>query len=225
MCGRFTSFLTPKLIAEIFGVPVPDNLEPRYNIAPTQKVPIVRESGEGHRFLSSARWGLVPHWADDIAIGNKMINARSETIHERASFRQAIRTRRCIFPVSGFYEWSTTPDGKIPHYITLRDELPLAIAGIWETWKFPDGQELESCAILTTAANSLLAGIHDRMPVILHQVEFALWLDRTVNDPHKLQNLYLPYPSELMQRWKVSPLVNSPAHDSIECVQPLQTAP
>jgi len=219
MCGRFTSLLTPELLAVIFDVLPPESTTQRYNIAPTQQVQIVRESSDGGRYLSFARWGLVPHWADDISIGSKMINARSETVHEKASFKQAIKSRHCIIPASGLYEWSATPNGKIPHYITLSDGQPLPFAGIWETWKSPDGQLLETCSILTTAANSLMSLIHERMPVILHHGEFDQWLDPGDADPQHLQHFYQPYPSELMQLWQVSTLVNSPRKDSPACIE------
>ena len=166
------------------------------------------------------RWGLVPHWAKDQAIGSKLINARCETVAEKPSFRNAIRHRRCIVPASGFFEWAATPKGKVPHYITTRDCSPFSLAGIWETWEDPDGGVLESCALLTTEANSLMATIHERMPVILQHADFSLWLDRTVTDPHQLQHLYRPYPDSPMQEWPVSTFVNSPVHYGEECIHP-----
>ena len=193
-------------------------LAPRYNIAPTQEILTVRSASDGGRYASLMKWGFVPHWAKDASIGSRMINARSETVHEKPAFRQAIKTRRCIVPASGFYEWSTGEHGKIPHYITMRDDSPLPFAGIWKSWKDLDGQAVETCAILTTSANSLMAPIHDRMPVILHPAEFDLWLDRTVNDPTELKRLFQPYPSELMQEWTVSTLVNSPRNEDSVCI-------
>lgn len=220
MCGRFTSLLTPELLALVYEIQSKIDLQPRYNIAPTQDVLVVREDFAGGRYPSYARWGLIPHWAKDMSIGSRMINARSESVHEKPAFRQAIRTRRCIVPASGFFEWSATPAGKVPHYITMRDGSPFSFAGIWESWKAPDGNNMETCSILTTAANSLMATIHDRMPVILHQGEFQLWLDRTVNDPHELQRLYQPYPAELMQEWQVSTAVNSPLNSDPSFIDP-----
>lgn len=224
MCGRFTSLLSPELLAEIFGITSAPFLVPRYNIAPTQQVPIIRAAPDKGRILTGARWGLVPHWAKDISIGSKMINARCETVHEKSAFRLAIRNRRCIIPVSGFYEWQTVEGGKHPHYVTIRDGLPFAVAGIWETWKSPEGEAIETCAILTTVANSLMAKLHDRMPVILHRAEYDHWLDRTVNDPQELKRLYQPYPADLMQEWEVSTVVNSAAHDTEECVRPIEVS-
>lgn len=225
MCGRFTFAISPELLAEVFGVSILEELPRRYNIAPTQQVWIIRGSASEGRSLSSVRWGLVPHWAKDLSIGSRMINARCETVHEKPAFRQAIRSRRCILPASGFFEWAATPNGKVPHYVTMRDGSPLAFAGIWESWKTHDGESLETCAILTTAANSLVAHLHDRMPVLLHPTEFGLWLDRSVNDHEKLKRLYQPYPAELMQEWEVSTVVNSPNHETAETISPLLSLP
>jgi putative SOS response-associated peptidase YedK len=212
MCGIFTFAIPPELLAEIFGVTVFQDLPLHDTIAPGQHAPIIRDAATDGRYMSTARWGLVPHWTKDLSIGNRMINARCETVHENPSFRIAIRARRCIVPASGFFEWATTSTGKLPHYITMRERSPLAFAGIWDSWKTPEGEVLETCAILTTTANSLMAVLHDRMPVILHPTEFDLWLDRSMNNPEKLQRLYQPYPSELMQEWEVSTPVNSPPH-------------
>ena len=221
MCGRFTSFLSPEILKNTFGVQAPPDFSPRYNIAPTQQVWIIRGSATGGRHRPR-RWGLVPHWAEDLSIGSRMINARCETVHEKPAFRQAIHSRRCIVPASGFFDWATTPTGKIPHYVTMRDGSPLAFAGIWESWKTPEGKTLETCAILTTAANSLMAPIHDRIPVILHPTEFDHWLDRSLNNPKKLQRFYQPYPAELLQEWEVSTAVNNPAHETPETITPVQ---
>jgi putative SOS response-associated peptidase YedK len=224
MCGRFTFAISPELLAEVFGVPVLEELPPRYNIAPSQQVPIIREAATEERNLSSVRWGLVPHWAKDLSIGNRMINARCETVHEKPAFRQAIRARRCIVPASGFFEWDASPAGKFPHYVTMRDNSPLAFAGIWDSWKTPDGEILETCAILTTTANSLMAPLHDRMPVLLHPTEFELWLDRSMNNPEKLQRLYQSYPAELLQEREVSSMVNNPTHDTPENITPVNAS-
>jgi len=212
----------PELLAEIFGVTVPRDFPARYNIAPSQQVPIIRNAATGGRYLSFVRWGLVPHWAKDTSIGSRMINARSETAHEKPAFRIAIRARRCIIPANGFFEWDHSGKGRIPHYITMRDGSPIAFAGIWDSWKSTDGELLETCSILTTTANSLIATLHERMPVILHPTEFNLWLDRSMNMPEKLERLYLPYPSELLQSWEVSELINKPSLETPETIVPLQ---
>jgi len=222
VCGRFTSLLAPELLAVIYEVFPPEHTSQRYNIAPTQQVAIVRESIDASRSLSSAHWGLIPHWAKDRSIGSRMINARSETVHEKPAFRQAIKTRRCIIPASGFYEWTATPVGKQPYYITMRDGSPFSFAGIWDSWTAPDGSELESCSILTTSANTLMASIHDRMPVILYQGEFDRWLDPGNTDPRHLQHFYQPYPPELMTAWQVSRQVNSASHNAADCIQAIE---
>jgi len=225
MCGRFTSLLTPELLEETFGIRLPPDIQPRYNIAPTQQIRIIRQAATGGRYLSSVRWGLVPHWAKDLSLGSHMINARCESVHEKPAFRIAIRARRCIIPASGFFEWDHSGKVRIPHYITLKDGSPLAFAGLWDSWKTPQGDSLESCAILTTVSNSLVATLHDRMPVILHPSEFDLWLDRSMNDPEKLKRLYQPYPSELLQEWEVSTIVNSPSQETAETISPLLDSP
>jgi putative SOS response-associated peptidase YedK len=223
MCGRFTSLLSPEIIASTYGVSAPPLLETSYNVAPTQSVIAIRQRADCRREAAIVRWGLIPSWAKDSSIGNKLINARCETVAEKPSFRTAIRQRRCTVPASGFFEWAATANGKIPHYVTMNDGSPLSLAGIWESWKNSDGEITESCALLTTEANSLMATIHERMPVILHQADLDLWLDRAVTEQKGLQRLYKPYPSELMQEWPVSTFVNSPAHNSEECIHRLRS--
>ncbi|MBJ6726416.1 SOS response-associated peptidase [Geomesophilobacter sediminis] len=218
MCGRFTIILPPEVLAEIFGLPELPRIEARYNIAPTQEVVVIRQNAEGLRQLVTMKWGLIPSWAKDPHIGNKLINARCESVHEKPAFRQAICTRRCVIPASGFYDWTHT-DKKIPFYVSMADGSPMAFAGIWDSWKAPDGSRLESFTILTTNANSLIAPIHDRMPVILHPAEFDLWLDRDITEPEKLTRLYQPYPSDLLRAWPVSSLVNSPRNETPACIE------
>lgn len=222
MCGRFTSLLTPELLAVIYGVMAPPVLEPRYNIAPTTQILVVRNSQAAARETAWLRWGLIPSWARDSSIGARMINARSETVHEKPAFRQALQTRRCIIPASGFYEWAGAGASKAPHYITARDGTPLSFAGIWEQWSPPDGTSLQSVAILTTQANQLMAPIHDRMPVLLSPADLPIWLDSSIRDPLRLQQLYQPYPAELLQEWQVATLVNNPKNNTDACIQPIQ---
>lgn len=220
MCGRFTLTLTPETLRIIFGIPELPPLSPRYNIAPTQPVLIVRTRAQGGREAVLARWGLVPSWAKDPAIGNKLINARSESVFEKPSFRHAIRGRRCIVPASGFYEWHTVEGtGKQPRYVTAADGGPLAFAGLWEEWRAPDGGTLESCCILTTAANSLVAAIHDRMPVILPPEAYGTWLDPGLSCGEELARLLGPAPPEELAAVRVSTLVNSPGNDSPRCLE------
>ncbi len=192
MCGRFVIELSPDLVTKFFGLTEVPDLPPRYNVAPTQPVPVIREAADGSRRLSLMRWGLVPAWAKEP--GEGLINARCETVNEKPSFRQAFRQRRCIIPASGFYEWSKVDGRKVPYYVRMADGAPMPFAGLWEAWRSPEGQVLETCAILTTAANATVAPIHDRMPVILHPDEFGLWLDRQVHDAERLTALVCPVP-------------------------------
>ena len=221
MCGRFTSLLAPELLDAIFGVKAASSMQPRYNIAPSQQIAVIRQDSEGNNQLFDAHWGLIPSWAKDASIGSHTINARAETIHEKPAFRHAIRYRRCIIPASGFYEWRHEGKKASPLYIRMKDGQPMCFAGIWEHWKPEEGEEIESCSIITTSSNSLIKSIHDRMPVILCPGDFDLWLNRNMHDPEKLKPLYQPYPADLIEMYPVSPLVNSPRNDSPEFIEPL----
>jgi putative SOS response-associated peptidase YedK len=205
-------------VEQFFGVPDVPEIIPHYNIAPSQQILAICQNGDGYRHARSFRWGLVPSWSKDPAIGNKMINARSETVGEKPSFRGPIRYHRCIIPANGFYEWSRQGNEKVPFYIHRKDQEPLAFAGIWDTWKFMD-EVIESCSILTTDANSVVSKLHDRMPVILSQSEFDSWLDRQVTDVEKLRPHFTPYPSDLLNVSQISSLVNNPRNDSPECLK------
>jgi len=196
------------------------DLPPRFNIAPSQQIAAVRQQNGGDRELTFLQWGLIPSWSKDPAIGYKMINARSETVHEKPSFKQAFLARRCIIPASGFYEWEKVGKEKVPHYIHLRDGDVMSLAGLWERWKSPEGKELETCTILTTAANSLIKKVHDRMPVILHRAEFNIWLNREIDDINRLTELFHPYPSDQLEEYVVTKAVSSPSNDSSECIIP-----
>jgi putative SOS response-associated peptidase YedK len=218
MCGRFVIDLSPDRVATFFGLAATPDLPPRYNIAPTQPVPVIRQSPDGRRQLSLLRWGLVPAWSREAGAGQ--INARAETVNEKPSFRQAFRQRRCIIPAGGFYEWQKRDTGKVPHYVCMADGEPMPFAGIWEAWRAPHGQVLESCAILTTSANSAVAPIHERMPVILPTGAFALWLDPQLHDTERLTPLLTPLPADRIVAFEVSPLVNNPVHDGPECIAP-----
>jgi putative SOS response-associated peptidase YedK len=193
----------------------------RYNIAPTQEVPIVRQT-DGQRRLSLARWGLIPSWADDPKIGNRMINARSEEIAAKPAFRGAIKSRRCLIPADGFFEWRKEGSRKQPYYIRLRDERPFAFAGLWERWNKSDGPPIESCTILTTTANDTLKPLHDRRPVILSPNDYGVWLDAGVTDPTKLNYLYEPYPGDELLASPCNPVVNSAKSDCPECIELLK---
>lgn len=224
MCGRFTLDTTGREIARQFEVVNELELGPRYNIAPTQESPVVglREAG-ADRKASLLRWGLVPFWADDPKIGNKMINARAETVADKPAFRAAFKRRRCVVPASGFYEWKPTDDGKQPYYIKRADDSLLGFAGLWEHWSDDEtGESIDSFTILTGEPNDLLGEIHDRMPVILQPNDYGFWLDPENDDKEALQELVLqPYPSEQLEAYPVSTHVNSPQNDDPGCIEPL----
>jgi putative SOS response-associated peptidase YedK len=224
MCGRFTFQIPPELLAEIFDLSELPALPFRHNIAPTQQVPAIRRYGDGQNHLDFLQWGLIPSWAQEKSIGSKMINARSETVTEKPSFRQAIRYRRCLVLASGFYEWAQVEKEKQPWYIQLKDGAPMVFAGLWETWKSPEGDSIESCTILTTAANRLVEPLHDRMPVILSRDEYRTWLERHTTDPSSLKKMFQPYPADLMEKWEVSPSVNSVKNESADLVLPVPGA-
>ena len=223
MCGRFALYSDPFTLASSFKAKALSELRPRYNVAPTQKIPIVREEAEKKRF-AIARWGLIPHWAKDMKIGYSMINARAETVASKPAFRNAFRYRRCLIPADGFYEWQVIPGSKTkqPWFIVLEDREPMAFAGLWERWRSPEGEESESCSIIVTDANELMSPIHERMPVILAPEDWDVWLESETKDAQALQNLLKPYPAEDMKAWTVSTKVKSPRNDSVECLETLE---
>ncbi len=221
MCGRFTRSQSIPAIAEEFGVEeVSCDLGPSYNIAPTQKVAVVIT--DGVKQLVPVRWGLVPSWAKDLSVGNRMINARAETITEKASYRNAFKKRRCLVVADGFYEWQGQGVAKRPVYIRLKSGKPFGFAGLYEVWKSPEGEEVKTCAIITTDANELMKPIHDRMPVIIPSELQDEWLDPKTADPSHLLGLLKPSPSEGMEAYPVSKLVNSPRNNSPECIKRLK---
>ena len=221
MCGRFTFDIPPAILTELFGLAEPPAISPRYNVAPTQQVPVIRRYGDGQNHLDYLHWGLIPSWAQDKSIGSRLINARSETVTEKPSFRQAIRYRRCLVLASSFYEWKQEGKAKLPWLIRLKDGSPMVFAGLWETWKSAEGEVMESCTILTTASNRLVAPLHERMPVVLSPDEYRTWLERTTTDPTSLKKMFQPYPADLMEMWQVSPLVNNVKNDGPELVVPV----
>ena len=220
MCGRFTLKTNGKKLAEAFSGVIseePGAVEPRYNVAPSQPIAVI--ANNGHQKIEYFQWGLVPSWAKDPGIGNRMINARAETLAEKSSFRTAYRRRRCLVLADGFYEWRKNADKtKTPLYIGLTSEEPFAFAGLWEWWQGGEGSEILSCTIITTTPNSLMASIHDRMPVILPAEAYAQWLDPAEQKPEQLDPLLVPYPAELMQAYPVSTLVNNPRNDVPDCI-------
>ncbi len=224
MCGRFTLRTPMNRLVERFLFEFQDNpIPPRFNIAPSQLIATLRtpELEPGRQF-SLTRWGLIPTWAKDPSIGHKLINARSETISEKPSFRSAFQHRRCLILSDGYYEWRKGPSSKQkqPYYIRMHDERPFAFAGLWETWRNPDGSSMETCTIITTAANDLTQPIHPRMPAILDPVDYKRWLGPT-GDKAGLLACLRPFPSGQMTRFPVSTLVNSPKNQSPDCIVPL----
>ncbi len=219
MCGRFTLTADLSTLQEAFPfVHMPEGMQPRYNIAPSQPVAVVPNDGRNR--LDFFVWGLIPSWAKDPSIGNRMINARAETLQEKPSFRNAFRRRRCLVLADGFYEWKKEGQGKIPTYIRLASGNPFAFAGLWESWNAPDGSNVLSCTIITTQPNEFMATIHNRMPVILPESSYSLWLESGEQDTRRLADLLAPYTSGEMQAYPVSPLVNNPKHDVPELIQP-----
>jgi putative SOS response-associated peptidase YedK len=211
MCGRYELHTHPAALALAFGLSEFPSLAPRYNIAPMQDVPVIRRTPAGDRELAHVRWGLVPRWAKDPSIGSKMINARGETLAEKPSFRTALKRHRCLVPADGFYEWKTLPAGrKQPIHIGMQDGKPFAFAGLTERWLSPAGEILDTCTIITTQANALLAPLHDRMPVIVAPAAYERWLDVAVAD---VADLLVPYPAAAMTWYPVSTRVNSVRHD------------
>lgn len=227
MCGRFALMTSTEQLAQLFDVPetavaaLPPAV-PRYNIAPTQPVAAIRLNETGGREFTFFHWGLIPSWAKDVKIGSRMINARSETVTEKPSFRAAFKRRRCLIPADGFYEWQKQDGGKQPMFVrpATGEERPFALAGLWEVWRDPDGSALQSCTILTTTPNELMAPIHNRMPVIIEPEDYDLWL-HPEPDPEQALHLLRPYPAEKMTAYPVSTVVNNPRNDVPECVQPI----
>jgi putative SOS response-associated peptidase YedK len=221
MCGRFTLTKPIPVLAEMFLFPeTAAPQEPRFNIAPTQGVAAVRApKGLEHRELAFLRWGLIPSWATDPSIGNRLINARAETVAEKPSFRAAFRHRRCLVLADGFYEWQRLAGKKQPYYFRIRDGQPFAFAGLWERWE-DQGKPVESCTLLTTEANEVLRPVHDRMPVILEANKYNSWLDPSVQEAELLKPLLHPYPGDAMMGYPVSSLVNNPRNESPKCVDP-----
>ena len=214
MCGRFTLTSTPEELARRFGLAAPVSVNPRYNIAPGQEVLAIRSHAGGGRAAALLRWGLVPAWSDPGAASasGPLINARAETAAARPAFRDAFRQRRCIVPASGFYEWASRGDFRQPYWIAPRDEAPWGIAGLWERWIAPDGARVESCALLTTAANARVAELHDRMPAILTPQSYAAWLD-PAREVAALVDLRAPLASDALAFRPVGTRVNRIEND------------
>jgi putative SOS response-associated peptidase YedK len=218
MCGRFTLRTPQGVLVEQFRLKSIPPLQPRFNIAPTQQIGVVRQTEPAQREFAWLQWGLVPRWAKDPKVASQMINARAETAAERPAFRDAFRRRRCLIVADGFYEWKKAGRQKQPYHIRMKDGRPFAFAGLWERWGDED-EKLESCTILTTNANELCAPMHDRMPVILGPADYDRWLDASLVDRAELQFMLEPYPADEMAAEPASPRVNSVANDDAGCIE------
>jgi len=227
MCGRFTITVSPDEIAELLGLPEVPAWAARWNVAPTQELPVVLPGGaRDDRTLARLRWGLVPSWAKDPSIGSRMINARAESLLSKNAFADALRKRRCLVPADGFYEWRKLPGGRHPVRFVVKGEELFGFAGLWDSWRDrKSGRELRTFTIITTTPNELVAPVHDRMPALLVEEAEDVWLDPAVEDPDRLLPLLAPYPAERMAAYDVSPLLNSPENDGPEVIARTAPAP
>jgi len=226
MCGRFVLTSDAKAIQQQFDLDtVPDTMQARYNIAPTQPIAVI--SNENSKALDFFQWGLIPSWSKDPTIGSKMINARGETVDEKPSFRSAFKRRRCLIPANGFYEWTKSGSSKTktPVFVHLDNQALFAFAGLWETWHSPEGDEIRTCTIITTEPNDLVKPLHSRMAVILDEEDYDLWLSPDELPADALKPLLRPYSSERMNVYEVSTLVNKPTNDVPECIVPVNPPP
>jgi putative SOS response-associated peptidase YedK len=223
MCGRYTLTSSGEELALLFDISDLPMVLPRYNLAPTQEAAVVRMPAPGEpRRLDLLKWGLIPYWAKEASIGNRMINARSESVAEKPAYRWSFKKKRCLIPADGFYEWKKEGKLKQPYLIHRKDGKPFAFAGLWSSWKSPDQEKpVETFTILTTDANDLLRPLHDRMPVIVDPENFDLWLDPKMGDAAKLQPLLAPHAVDGFEAFPVSRAVNSPAHEAEDCIAPL----
>lgn len=224
MCGRYSITSAPEAIRRLFRYPEQPNFPPRYNIAPTQPVPIVRWA-EGGPHFALVRWGLIPSWVKDPKTFTLLINARGESVNEKPAFRNAMKRRRCLFPADGFYEWKGEAGAKRAYYARSASGEPLAFAGLWETWTGPNGEEMDTAAIVTTDANKTLAAIHNRMPAIIPPEAFDLWLDTDRVDAKTAAALIAPAPESVMEVYEVSTAVNRVANDTPALIEPVVHAP
>ena len=224
MCGRYRLSRRKQLVEEYFDTASEEpEWTPRYNIAPTQPVPVIRQNPkEPRRELSLMRWGLIPSWAKDSSASAMMINARSETAATKPAFRDPLTSRRCLIPADGFYEWRRSGKVKQPYCFEVNDGELFAFAGLWDRWKDPSGQWIKSCSILTTTPNAVTSSVHDRMPVILDPDGYDLWLDPGMTNVGAVSEMLKPYDARKMRSYPVSPRVNHVANDDAECSTPVQ---
>jgi putative SOS response-associated peptidase YedK len=227
MCGRYRLTAKERYLRDHFGLDDDPPWMPRWNIAPTQQIATIRQHrAEPKRNFGLMRWGLIPYWAKEPSIGQKTINAMSETAAEKPAFRDAMRWRRCLIPADAFYEWKRVgPREKQAYNFGMIDDSLFAFAGLWDRWRDPAGDVLETCTILTTKPNSLVAGVHDRMPVIIPQDAYDLWLDPGVTDPARIIDLLAPFEARSMKKYPVSARVNRPENDDPECAQEVPPLP
>lgn len=220
MCGRFVRKSTTKDIAEFFGVQnVQADMAPSFNVAPTQPIVVIIEAGE--KKLVRMQWGLIPAWARDASIASKLINARSETITEKPAFKSSFKNRRCLIVADGFYEWKIENGKKVPVYIYFENQKPFAMAGLYDYWTSPGGENISSCTIITTEANEFMRDIHHRMPVIVRPEDYDVWLNPEVHDEKLLKQVLQPFDTLQMKAHRVSLVVNSPLHNAEECIKPV----
>lgn len=226
MCGRYALAWHPKEFERHFKVAAEmPELRPRYNIAPGQPALIVHDDRDRDRRRTAryVQWGLVPFWAKDPSIGNRMVNARGETIATKPAYKAAAKYRRCLVPASGFYEWKKAAGGKQPYYFRYEEARPLAMAGLYEHWQDENGTELDTCTIITTKANRLLADVHDRMPVLIQPDDYGRWLDTAIEDAVEVDDLIRPAEATMMVGYPVSPRVNSPRNDDASLIETIET--
>ena len=226
MCGRYRLSLRKQIVAEYFdSVPGEEDWSPHYNIAPTQSVPVIRQNPkEPIRELSLMRWGLIPSWTKDLSVASQMINARSETASTKPAFRDALKSRRCLIPANGFYEWVRTGKAKQPFCFEVNEGTLFAFAGIWDRWKDPNGKTVETCSILTTTPNAVTSTVHDRMPVILDPDSYDLWLDPGMRDVIVVSEMLKPHDARQMRCYPVSTRINYVANDDESCSAPVELA-
>jgi putative SOS response-associated peptidase YedK len=226
MCGRYKLSRRKQIVEEHFDASGDEDWAPRYNIAPTQPVPVIRQlPKEPIRQLSMMRWGLIPSWAKDSSVGASMINARGETAAAKPVFRDAVKSRRCLIPADGFYEWKRDGKTKQPYCFEVNEGELFAFAGLWERWKDPSGNWIKTCSILTTTPNAVTASIHDRMPVILDPDCYELWLDPGMTNAAAASDLLKPFDAQQMRCFPVSSRVNSATNDDEECSAPVESMP
>jgi putative SOS response-associated peptidase YedK len=218
MCGRYTHLYSWAELNAALSFVVPSTpITARYNVAPTQLAPVIRRADDGRNHVEFLKWGLIPKWAKDPKIGSSLINARAETLNSKPAFKEAYATKRCLVPITGFYEWAHTEGKKQPYYFTATNSQPLFLAGLWETWQNPDQKTIENFLIITTEANDTVRPIHDRMPVIIDTSNSEKWLD-TTNTTAEINSLLRPVAANVLQDIPVDPCVNNARHDSSDCI-------